>query len=412
MPKSRKRKQKKRTTESVTRQSDQDYVDGKVDLYDEVTRPSYEDVMGWMQCCEGRNVAFDFWARGNYTRRLIYHRNQGIEPLLVRVTYVDEIRWAYRRLALLGLPVDFVFCGDITEPTKLVHVSRREAIWDSGWGYNAAQWKDQGRYCAAIFGTARLLPETVVDWLVEEASDDFLDGRVLVAPAELIGISKQRMPEGLSKLASITKGAPLTSNYEIARAAMELDIPFLDNMNSLRFKTFVRDYEGELMQFRRAFRNLVTVKAKSEDRLKECVEELKYEIAELTKAAKYQGARNSISKLGGILATFTASFALAVNAQPNSMYRLLGGAGIAAATKALLDLYTQAIEREKNLADNPYFILWKLGVSRPSEVKAPSTVEVIKAPKLSPEQFGLDFAYHWLCPPTNGVWFGGVRKAG
>ncbi|MEK6408904.1 MAG: hypothetical protein AABN34_18430 [Acidobacteriota bacterium] len=415
MPKSRKRKNNKRGKQRKANSpssSNQDYEDAKVDLFQEVSQPSYEGVIDWMRSCAGgRNIAFDFWARGNYTRRLIYQRNQGVEPLLVRVSYLDEIRWAYRRLALLGLPVEFIYCGSVTKAGKVLHLSSiaEDMVWDSGWGYIATMWEKQGIW-AMLIGHARLMPETLLDWLVEETSEDFANGKVFVAPAELIGIHPQEVPEGFNKLAGLTRGVPMISNYEIAKAAMELDIPFLDKMSSLAFGKFLSDYEGELVHFQRAFKNLITARAKSEDKLKDCLDELKHEIAELTKAAKHQGIRNSVAKLGGILTTFTISYTVAVNTQPSSISRLIGGAGIAAATKALLDLYTQSTEREKNLVDNPYFILWKLGVSRPSEVKTRSKVDIVKAPKLSPEQFDLRSAHHWLCPPTNGVGFLVVKK--
>jgi hypothetical protein len=405
------RKKKKARNSSLSQSPD--YVGAKVDLFQEVSEPSYQGVMDWMRSSGGRSVIFDFWARGNYTRRLIFQRNRGIQPLLVKVSYVDEMRWAYRRLALLGLPVEFIYSGNIPETSRVLHVDRlpRDMIWDAGWGYNATQWEHRGEYNAMLIGNARLMPETLLDWLVDETPEDFAKGKVFVAPAELIGIDSQETFEGLNKLGGITRGAPMTSDYEIARAAIELDIPYLDNMNPLTFKKFLSDYEGELVQFQRAFKRVVMSRGKSEDQLKDYVEELRHEIAELTVAAKHGNTRTSIAKLGGILGTFTVSFTMAIGTQPNSISRLIGAAGIGAATKALLDLWTQAKEGEKAMTDNPYFILWKLGVSRPSEVMRASNVDLVKVPQVSPEQFLRNTAYHWLCPPTIGVWFAGVRTS-
>jgi len=413
MPKSRKRKNRKSQKSNGVRPHKtsplgQDYADTKIDLYQEVSQPSYENIMNWMKhTISGRCMTYDFWARGNYTRRMIHQRNLGIEPLLVQVSYVDELRWAYRRLALLGLPVEFVYCGKLNKLGKCIHVdvSQPDMLWDSGWGYIATIWKAEAKYWAMIIGYARLMPEPLLDWLVEEACEDFIEGKVFITPSELIGIKPQAVPQGLNQLASISKGIPLTSDYEIVKAALELDIPFLDNMSSFAFKEFLNDYEGELVQFRRAFKNLVKARGKSEAELKDYLEELKYEIAELTMAAKHHGMRGSIGKLGGILATFTASFTMALNTQPTSLTRLIGAAGIGAASKALLDLFIQSTEREQKMPDNPYFILWKLGVSRPSEVSRKHNIDIGKAPKLSPKEFNVHSTHHWLCPPTAGVNF-------
>lgn len=415
MPKSRKRKypkRKKGQRSSPGPRPSPDYVDAKVDLYQEVSAPSYENVMEWMRGCGGRHVAFDFWARGNYTRRLIYQRSRGIEPLLVPVSYVDEMRWAHRRLALLGVPVEFVYCGEVSESGKILHADyvSDDFLWDAGWGYIATISKMKGRYVAWLIGHADLMPESLLDWLVDEASEDFVEGKVFVSPAELVGIDPRFLDEGLSRLAGITRGAPMTSDYEVTKAALELNMPYLDNMSPHAFRKFLGDYEGELVRFQRAFRNIVTAREKSEQQLKDYIEELKHEIAELTVAAKHEGTRKNILKLGGMLGTFTASFALAVQTQSSSVLSIAGAAGMGAAAVGLLDLWKQATEREQKMAANPYFILWKLGMSRPSEVKRTSKVSLVKPPNLSPEQFKLNAAHHWLCPPTAGVYFAAVKK--
>ncbi|HEX3558850.1 MAG TPA: hypothetical protein VHU19_06590 [Pyrinomonadaceae bacterium] len=138
---------------------------------------------------------------------------------------------------------------------------------------------------------------------------------------------------------------------------------------------------------------------------------MRHEIAELTVAAKHETTRKSILKLGGMLGTFRASFAMAVKTQASSVLPMVGAAGMGAAAAGLLALWKQAAEREQSMAANPYFILWKLGVSRPSEVRRTSKVSLVKPPKLPPGHFKLNAAHHWLCPPTAGVNFLAVRKS-
>src|ERR1044072_4078205 len=66
MPKSRKRKYDKRRKAhrpSPGPQSKPDYVDAKVDLDQEVSEPSYGNVMEWIRGCGGRHVAVHLSAK-------------------------------------------------------------------------------------------------------------------------------------------------------------------------------------------------------------------------------------------------------------------------------------------------------------------------------------------------------------
>lgn len=409
MPKSRKRKTQPKQPPQHANSKERataNYVGGKVELIQDVSAPSYGNVMEWMKDNDGRHVLFDFWARGNYTRRIIHHRKQGVEPLLVPVSYVDEMRWAYRRLALLGLPVEFVYCGQTTRSSKILHGSDMspEFLWDAGWGYIATIEEKKERFVGWLLGYADLMPETLLDWLVDEACDDFVDGKVFIAPAEQIGINPKFSTAGLNRLADVTNGMPVMPDHEITQAAMELNMPYLDNMSSGAFKKFIADHQGELVRFQRAFRKLVSAREQSEGNLKDYLDELKYEIAELTVAQKHESTRRNIVKLGGMLGTFSASFAMAVQTNATSFSSLIGAAGMGAAALGLVDLWKQASEREQKMASNPYFILWKLGMTRLSEVKRSSKVNLTKAPNLSKERLRTK-AHHWLCPPTPGVHF-------
>src|SRR6185295_4345535 len=94
---------------------------------------------------DGRCLLLDLWARGNYVRRLLFNRSDGIRPLLVQVSTIEEVRWSHRRLALLGLPVEFLWSGGLTPLGKVIHVGRRKGddAWDAGWGYVFTLWKDR-----------------------------------------------------------------------------------------------------------------------------------------------------------------------------------------------------------------------------------------------------------------------------
>ena len=394
--------------------SDENYENAKVILLQDVSPPSYQNVLDWMKITKDRHVAFDFWARGNYTRRLIYQRNQGTPPLLVRVSRLDEIQWAYRHLALSGLPIEFVYSGVNLPVRKCLDVTvfPNDLIIDAGWGYLAVpiDKKYKGHHLSWLLCNARFMPEAFLDWLVEEVSEEFVKGKVFISPDVEIGLDTQTTLLGLGVLATVTGGAPVISNYDVAKAIVELDIPYLDNMSSKQFRKFLADYEGELIRFQIAFRKVVTAKGKSEQQMTDYIEELKYEIAEFMIADKHNNVRKNIAKLGGVIGTFSASLAMAVSTDPNSMLPLVGAAGMGAAATSLLSLWNQAVEHERDMSKNPYYLLWKLGISKPSQIRKSSRPNLIEIPKTSVEQIQVPAAHHWLCPPTAGVQFVFAKK--
>lgn len=380
-----------------------------VNLDQEVTEPSYDNVLDWMRKSKSRSFAYDFWNRGNYTRRLIYQRNSGIKPLHVQVSYINEIRWAYRRLALLGMPVEFIYDGYLSEEQKIAYVDVAPEIFDAGNGYNGTLMKMSGKYYCALFGAARLLPSTVTDWIVEEASEDFANGRVIISPTELIGIDTNNKFESTKILSSITNGVILPQEVEVARTFMELKLPYLDNMSSYSFTKFLKEYESEIINFQKAFQKLVINSKKTEDEISENVKLLQYEISELILSDKYKNTRKGIEKFGGVIETFTISFATAAITDPlNIKIGAIASAG-GAAVKGLIDLYNQSSKVEKEMSVNPYYVLWKLGITKLSKVKKGNRIDLNNFSNLFSDTL-LQNSYHWICPPENGVWWAGTKK--
>jgi len=391
-----------------------DYDEGLFDLSLDVSPPSYSAVLEWMRTTIGRRVTFDYWARGNFTRRLIHHRQLGVRPLVVAVNCLDEIRLAYRRLALMGLPVDFVYCGADCSTERVLHLCPTDIELDSGWGYIAALGslkKLGGREWFPVIGQGHMLPESIIDWLVEEAGQPFLDGQVFIAPAEVIGIDHSALSDGLAALSGVTRGALVSEHDRIAQVALSLDLPYLDGLNHKTFAKFLAEHEGELERFRHAFRKLVLSPEGGTANLDYLLGELRHEIAELTVAEKHRGVRARISRLGGAIATFTASLAVATKAEPGTALPLVGVVGAGLAGKVLFDLWRQSAEQEQTMAASPYIVLWKLGVRRPSQIKATPRVSALREPPnalrgIVPEHA----AHHWLCPPTGGLRALAVKK--
>ena len=110
-----------------------------IDLPHAIVPPNYSTLLHWWDAWpEARPELLDFWARGNYTRRLLSRSKTNRSACIVRVEYVDEMEAALKRLALLDIDIDFAWCGRTTQP-QLVMVPQDAEYEDSGgWGYLAA----------------------------------------------------------------------------------------------------------------------------------------------------------------------------------------------------------------------------------------------------------------------------------
>ncbi|HEX9730408.1 MAG TPA: hypothetical protein VGG06_00295 [Thermoanaerobaculia bacterium] len=391
----------------MTSESDS-YSGGRVALDDVVERPLYENAATLFGQTDEKAGLFDYWARGNYSRRLLHFRQAGVRPLLVPVATVDEMRWAHRRLALTGAPVDFIYTGLLTAPTKCIQVMwlPERHVWDAGWGYIATQWKVRDLYAAMLVGTARLMPEEVVGWLMSEATEEFRDGQLFVAPAELVGLNFSAAG-ALTPVATITGGATVEPQTASALAALELDIPFLDGMSPKRFRKFMRENKDELFRFRVAFARLVTQSSENPEQLLDWLHELKAEVADIRLSERYGRLRRNIVLAGGALGVVTASAGAFANA-PETVSVV--GAGAAGA--ALIDLWRQALEHRQGRSANRLSLLWNLGVQRPSQVHRARRARMTPAqpPPIDPEALRPPPSHHWLCPPTSGLLFAGVRR--
>jgi len=393
----------------VNRESN-NYKDPDLSLLNKVTEPSYKNVLNQMKIQGDRNVIFDFWARGNYLRRIINHRNHNIHPLIVEVNEVNQARWAYRRLALLGLPVDFIYPSKETEVIKLLSAMTPsdDFIIDAGWGYLAfpTNMKYKKKEVTWLISNARLLPEPFLDWIVDEVSQDFIDGQVFIAPDMNIGVDIQQSPLSLKHLSAVSFGLPISASYALAKVTFDLELPFIDQMNQENFKKFLSEHEDDLYQFRTAFRKLILAQKDSENQLHEVIDELKSEIAELTKSNKFSKIRKDIIGLGGVLSVFVTSLTAVQNPDPiASLHTIAGAAGL-----SLLALWNESLALNQKMAENPYFLLWKLGITKPSKIKQKEVMSIKAIPQIQPKKLEVPEAHHWLCPPTPGVRFVFIKK--
>lgn len=407
-----------KANKTINENNSPDYVNGDVNLFENVHQPSYKVALDWMKVIEHPQVTYDFWARGNYTKRMIYNRNNGINPLIVPVKSVGEIRWAYKRLSLIGIPVEFSVLGSLSKPSKVLHLCPSDIIFDSGWGYIGAlgtMSKIKGREWFPVIGQARLLPEYFVRWLIEEVPDDFMDGNVFISPAELVGIDSKQPDNGLNVLSHISNGTLVNNEPEIAKAILQLDIPYVDNISQHKLRKILNDYEPELYCFRKAFKELIVSNHNSIDQVNFYLEQLRYEVAELCKSKKHQPFRLTLSKSAGVLAILSTSFPVAeIISQglttSSSLLSFVAGSAISGAALTLTQLLEQHKQKEKSISDNPFYLLWKLGITKPSEIQNRNLINLVKIPKGNPVNIDNNNGFHWLCPPTNGLAFLGIKK--
>lgn len=376
-------------------------------LAEKVREPSYKFCLDWMRNTSGPHASYDVWARGNFTRRLLHHRAEGLHPLVVQVSGVPEMRWAYRRLALLGCPVDFIYNGQLDPPGRILHLFPWDSRHDCGWGYVAAldPVTIKGRKWFTVLGTARLMPESMLRWIVEEVPGPFSRGNVFVAPAELVGVSLAAGKPQLDALTGVTRGSAIVpDNYTTAATLMNLNLPYIDGMRPDNFQKFLDDHAGELHEFRNAFVDLIRG---SED-LAMAGSRLEHEVAELLRASRHERLRVFVSKCKGSLTTFpVAMAALAAAGAAYSGDPFAGAAVLGAAGKTLRDLWKDSRSQAGNRDSDPYRILWKLGVEN-----APLQHRVAVGDWPRPQAAADDTlsTCHWLCPPTNGLAYLVVRK--
>ena len=394
-----------------------DYKDGGINLFTKVTKPSYDVALDLMRTIENPQVSLDFWARGNYTRRLIYNLNNEVQPLVIPVRNIGEMSWAYKRLALIDIPVEFIVIENLSKPSKVLHLCPTDINFDSGWGYIGALGsvkKIKDREVFPIIGNARLLPEYFARWIIDEVPQEFVDGKVFISPANLVGIDNKQYHNGIRILSNIYNGGTVEENELTAENILKLDIPFLDNISIAKQRKLLKNYEPELKQFRMAFRELISSNFDSQKDTNYYIEKLNYEVSEIRHAKKNQGFRMAIKKNNGILTILTATLPLAdvVTQGVNSMSSLLNFTSVGAlcgAASIFSQIWKQYKDSKTIVKKNPFSMFWHLGISKPN-IRNKHLVSRIKVPKDRIIDLNVDGSFHWLTPPQNGLGFLGVKK--
>jgi hypothetical protein len=214
-------------------------VGGTTMLYSEteppksVGEPDYQVLHEWFEAWpEARPELFDFWGRGGYVQRILWRRQQKTPAVSVGVRYIDEIESVIRRLALLDLEADIIWCGDIAHPCLAMAPQDIDYEGVGGWGYTTCSGDDisdrrGGRQWCPSLAIASLLPDTITDWLASDAADYFFSGRVFLCPADAVGIPR-RNAGGPAEHPPFADTTQILSLHKQVELLFSIDLPVLD----------------------------------------------------------------------------------------------------------------------------------------------------------------------------------------
>jgi hypothetical protein len=372
-------------------------------LEDQVDRPDYGGVLRWMTRASSANVSYDFWARGNYMRHLLWQRTRDLLPIHVGVRTSSEVLKIYRRLALLGLPVEFLYVGDLPQPKYVYHVCPSDFVVDAGWGYLSsatAYWKRNRRRYMGIAGIAQLMPEAIVKLLANELAEPFKAGEVIIAPAILVGIDVGAPTLPTWPTAQLTDGSAVTDDLQAIQVILNLDLPYVDGLSLRSIYRLRREYDPELSLLRTAISKLLREVRSSGGSLGDVAQELAVHITELRRSAKYARFQRDILKMGGAIGVLTASLGALSQQTVDGSLQGLAVAGATAASVALVELLKQARENRARLAENSYYPLWQLGLRHERDLRFGS--QIVTAPISPAPPAQIPRVYHWLAPPSAG----------
>lgn len=374
-------------------------------LLQDITEPQYETLISWWDAWpEGRPAHLDFWARGNYSRRILYRAKAGRSSLLVRVAFLDELENALKRLALLDSQIDFVWCGR-TSGEQLVIVPQDVDYEDSGgWGYAACSGDEitdrrGGKEWCPSIGWASLLPDSVTDWLAERARPYVETGRIMVCPAGHIGLTPYPGGIGEENLQRMSNAASILRERVKVQTLFQLELPYLEGMSITDVYKFTQDHADSLLLFRDSLSKLLTSSVDPscpESLSKELVSAINQGVAELRLSDRALRARRTLATLGAGLGTFLVTLGVKLGVPVGSA--AIGSTGAAIAS---INLFAQTVEAEGTMRKNPFYAIWRLqkGKRHRDSFRHQSTFMAASAKRVKKKDIP---PFHWLAPPSPG----------
>jgi hypothetical protein len=395
------------------------YGSSRISVDEDFSGPSYKQLLDWSKDAESRTLALDIWARGNYIKYLMERRRDPDPTIIIPFQYLDELRCYYRRMAIMGLPAHFIYTGDLPQAMKCLclHPGDKGYMIDAGGGWIAALGSTsriRGRNWFPIMGCSRPMPEVFAEWLTTEAATDFARGHAFVSPAELIGMPRAYLSDGIEMAAEINESAPFLPQVTAAELMFNLELPYIDEMDHATFSKIMEDNDFRLERFRHALKKLV--KSQSVTEASEVISELKDEVAQIQLSDNTFAFRKTISQFGGVFTTFGAGISAVGAAMGRGLASLdtigptIAGAATAGAVAAFVDIWKQCSERSLKRRENKFSIFWDLGVKKPGDLKRRrSLTKIRKFNKFEPILLNESFDCHWLCEPGS-MQFLAVRR--
>ena len=377
----------------------------KIELPEIITPPNYQTLLDWWDSwSDSKVVHYDFWARGNFTKRILSRNHTGRAACIVRAEYLDEIESAFKRLALLDLDVDVAWYGEVAKPQLAIVPQDIDYEGVGGWGYSACSGdryddKRGGKEWCPSIGWASLLPDSVVDWLADEASEFVRSGNIIVAPAKLIGLTKRPGGKSENQLQRVSNSLSIMNQRASIDTLFSFELPYLEGMSIRDTAKFCNDNKDSLILFRSALHKLIqSAPQNMEDKIiKELVSQIKEGVAELNLSDKTATARKTLTNIGVTISSFLVTFGLKQGFDPS-----VSAIGIAGAALTALSQYSQIIEARGQMRKNPFYAIWSLQKGKGPKNKFSQRHYISKqtpSQNFNKNEIPL---YHWLSPPTPG----------
>ena len=366
----------------------------------DVAAPSYSTLLDWWDAWpEAKVELLDFWARGNYTRRLLSRATSQRGACLVRVNYLDEVETVAKRLSLLDLELDVAWHGDIARGVLAIAPQDIDYEDAGGWGYATCAGDEMdgrgGKEWCPSMGWANLLPDSLVNWLATEGKESIRTGDLMVAPAINIGLSKHTGGQTEERLQRLSNSASLIGDTARVSTLLTLELPYLERMSLADMHKFRQDNQDSLLLFQAALSKIIK-QAPGLDELSLANElrvQIEQGVAELRLSDRTASARRTLAHMGVGLSTALVTVGLKLGLKPE-----VAALGVTGAAIAAVNQYSQILESRGQMRKNPFYIAWKLGRghTKPKVNKPPVKPKHESKRPTSPEP------NHWLSPPEPG----------
>lgn len=370
-----------------------------------INPPNYNTLLSWWDAWpEARPPLLDFWARGNYTRRILARNKTKKPAYVIRVQHLDEMETALKRLALLEIDTDFLWCGDTSKPSYVLIPQDIKYEDSGGWGYlttagtNISGKRGKKTWCPTL-GYASLLPDTVTDWLATQGRSFLRAGRIMVAPIDNVGLNQ--MPGQASEIhfQRISNSSSIVRERAKIETLFELELPYLEGMSMQDTYKFYEDEKDKLILLQRALAKILneTNSETPEAIRQELLSQIRESVAELRLSDKTIRARKLLGTLGASISTFLVTFGVTLGLNPG-----VAAAGSVGAAMAVLAQWDKVLDAEGALKKNPFYVLWQLQKGKGPRNEWRDRPYLQEFPSFAEQEPNEPLDYHWLTPPTAG----------